>query len=86
MKVENVNQDSMKRFARDGKTLLYVSLIPYKNNTCIKVYDEDGNPLGDIPQKDILSYINKSNEVLFIKELIDDNTGLPVYTLGTIEE
>jgi hypothetical protein len=86
MKVENVDQELLKNFAKNSKTLLYVSLIPYKNNTCIKVYDEEGNPLGDIPQKDIPSYINKSSEVLFIKELIDNDNGLPVYSLGTIEE
>ena len=84
MKLENVDQNLLKRHAQNDKTLLYVSLVPYKNNTCIKVYDEEGNPLGDIPQKDIPTYINKTTEVLFINTSIDDDTGLPIYTLGTI--
>lgn len=84
MKLENTDQNVLKKLAQNDKMTLYVSLVPYKNNTCIKVYDEEGNPLGDIPQKDVPSYINKSNEVLFINELIDENTGLPIYILNTL--
>ena len=84
MKLENTEQSLLQRFAENNKTIVYASLVPYKNNTCIKVYDEEGNPLGDVPQKDIPSYINETNVVLFINESIDDNTGLPSYILKTI--
>lgn len=84
MKVQNTNQELLKNLFKSGKTVLYVSLIKYNNNTCIKVYDEEGSPLGDIPKENIEDYNEKENEVLFINEMIDDNTGLPIYTLGTI--
>ena len=84
MRLTNTDQDLIKRLAKNGKTILYVSLVPYKNNTCIKVHDEDGNSLGDIPQEDVHKYINETQTILFINQYIDDDTGLPVYTLGTI--
>lgn len=84
MKVQNTNQELLKRLFKSGKNLLYVSLKKYNNNTSIKVYDEEGEPLGDISQEDVKAYIEKETEVLFINEIIDDNTGLPIYTLGTI--
>lgn len=84
MKVINTNQELLKKLFKNDKSLLYVSLIPYKNNTCIKVYDEDGNPLGDIPEDFISSYVSKKQEILFIKEYIDDDTGLPMYELETM--
>ena len=84
MQVKNVDQTLLKRLARSDKKILYASLVPYKNNTCIKVYDEDGNPLGDIPEEFISSYISKNQEILFIKESIDDDTGLPIYELETM--
>lgn len=84
MKLINTNQELLKKLFKNGKNLLYVSLIPYKNNTCIKVYDEDGNPLGDIPEDFISSYVSKNQEILFIKEYIDDETGFPMYELETM--
>lgn len=84
MKVQNTNQAILKKLFEEGKTVLYVSLIKYNNNNCMKVYNEDGEPLGDIPQENIDTYIEKEKEVLFINETIDDNTGLPLYTLSTI--
>ena len=84
MKITNTDQNLLQRLVKNDKTVLYVSLVPYKNNTCIKVYDEEGNPLGDIPQEDVQTYINETKTVLFINQTIDDDTGLPIYTLGTI--
>lgn len=84
MIVENVEQNVLKKLAQNDKKVIYASLVPYKNNTCIKVYDEEGNPLGDIPQEDISKYINEKTVVLFINESIDDNTGLPIYILKTL--
>ena len=84
MQVKNVDQTLLKRLARSDKKILYASLVPYKNNTCIKVYDEEGNPLGDIPEEEVSTYINKTTAILFINESIDDDTGLPVFTLGTL--
>lgn len=84
MKLENTDQNLLQRLAENDKMTLYVSLVPYKNNTCIKAYDEEGNPLGDIPKENVPLYINKANEVLFIRKSIDDDTGLPSYILETI--
>ena len=83
MKLENVNQNMLKELAKNDKTILYASLVSYKNNTCIKVYAEDGNPLGDVPEKDVPTYINDKSIVLFIHEAMDDDTGLFIYTLDT---
>lgn len=84
MKIINTDQNLLQRIAKNGNTIIYGSLVPYKNNTCIKVYDEEGNPLGDIPQEDILTYLNETQIILFINQVIDDNTGLPIYSIGTI--
>lgn len=84
MKLKNVDQSLLQKLVENDKKILYVSLVPYKNNTCIKVYDEDGKPLGDIPEEDVSTYINKTNEILFINESFDDDTGLLIYTLGTM--
>lgn len=84
MKLINTNQDLIRRLAKNGEEVLHVSLVPYKNNTCIKVYDEEGNPLGDIPEEEISKYIDETRTILFINESIDDDTGLPIFTLGTL--
>lgn len=84
MILNNTDQGLLQRLSRSGKGLIYGSIVPYKNNTCIKVYDEEGNPLGDIPEEFIVTYINQKTVILFINESIDDNTGLPFYTLGTM--
>lgn len=84
MVVKNADQDLLREWNEKDKNVLYVSLVPYKNNTCIKIYDEEGRPIGDIPQEDVPKYLDKKSEVLFINEGIDDETGLPVYSLKTI--
>lgn len=84
MQLKNTDQNLLQRLYNDNKTVIYASLVPYKNNTCIKVYDEESNPLGDIPEEDIDTYIKETSIVLFLNKSIDDNTGLPIYVLGTI--
>lgn len=84
MILRNTNQDLLQKLAQNDKMTLYVSLVPYKDNTCIKVYDEEGNVLGDIPKEEVPTYINEKNIILFINQSIDNNTGLPIYILQTI--
>lgn len=84
MKLKNTDQNILRNLVKNSKTMVYASLIPYKSNSCIKAYDEEGNPLGDIPEENISEYLNETNIVLFIEETIDDETGLPIYVLKTI--
>lgn len=84
MKLENTDQNILKRLAENNKTVVYASLVPYKGNRCIKVYDEEGNPIGDIPEENISEYLSETNIVLFIESNIDNETGLPIYILKTI--
>ena len=84
MKLININQDLIKKYYDEDKTCLYVKLIPYKSNTCIKAYDEEGNPLGDVEPNEVQNYINKSNEVLFINQSFNDDTGLFEFIVKTM--
>lgn len=84
MQLKNTNQSLLQRLYNDDKKVICASLVPYKNNTYIKVYDEESNPLGDIPDEDIDMYINETSVVLFINKTIDDDTGLPIYVLETM--
>lgn len=84
MKLKNTDQNILRNLAENSKTIVYASLVPYKSNSCIKVYDEEGNPLGDIPEENISEYLNETNIVLFIEKSMDDETGLLIYTLKTI--
>lgn len=84
MQLKNTNQNELQGLYNNNKKVIYASLVPYKNNTCIKVYDEEGNPIGDIPEENINTYINEKSIVLFLNQSIDDDTGLPVYILETI--
>lgn len=84
MQLKNTNQNELRGLYNNDKKVIYASLVPYKNNTCIKVYDEEGNPIGDIPEENINTYINEKSIVLFLNQSIDDDTGLPVYVLETI--
>lgn len=84
MQLKNTNQNELQGLYNNDQKVIYASLVPYKNNTCIKVYDEEGNPIGDIPEENINTYINEKSIVLFLNQSIDDETGLPVYILETI--
>lgn len=84
MQLNNTNQNELRGLYNNDKKVICASLVPYKNNTCIKVYDEEGNPIGDIPEENINTYINEKSIVLFLNQSIDDDTGLPVYVLETI--
>ncbi len=84
MKVKNTDQELLQKLVRNDKTTIYASLVPYKGNTQIKVYDEEGNLLGDIPEEEISTYIDEEHVILFINEYIDDDTGLPIYILQTL--
>ena len=84
MQLKNTNQNELRGLYNNDKKVIYASLVPYKNNTCIKVYNEEGNPIGDIPEENINTYINEKSIVLFLNQSIDDDTGLPVYVLETI--
>ena len=83
MKLINVNQSQLEKYYNNEQIVLYVKLVPYKNNTCIKVYFE-GEPIGDIPEEFIEEYTNKDSAVLFINKEFDDNTGLFNFIVTTI--
>lgn len=84
MKLINIDKNLIKKYYDNGKTVLYVKFRPYKNNTCIKVYDEENNPIGDIEESEIENYLNKDTEVLFINQEFNDDTGLLDFIVGTI--
>ena len=76
MKLINIDKNLAKKYLNMDKTILYCKLMPYKNNTCIKVYTEEGEPIGDIEESYVSEFLNEESIVLFIKEEFDDNTGL----------
>ena len=84
MKLVNVDKDLLKKYYESDHTLLYVTLIPYKNNTCIKAYTEEKEPIGDVEESFIPEYLSKDKEVMFIKELFNDDTGLIEYVISTM--
>ncbi len=84
MKLINIDAKLIKKYYDEGKTVLYVKLIPYKNSTCIKAYDEESNPIGDIEESEVENYLNKDTAVLFINQEFNDDTGLIEFKVGTI--
>ena len=76
MKLINIDNNLAKKYFDMDKTILYVSLVPYKNNTCIKVYTDNGEPIGDVEEGCINEYINQDKIVVFISQVFDDETGL----------
>jgi len=75
MKLINTDSNLLKKLQSQGFELLYINLVPYKNNTCIKAYYE-GEPIGDVEESYVQSYLNKETEVMFIREYFNDDTGL----------
>lgn len=84
MKLVNVDENVLKKYFDEGKTVLYLKLVPYKNNTCIKAYSENNEPIGDIEEKSVQEYINKNSVVMFLNQTINDDTGLLEYTVSTM--
>lgn len=84
MKLINTDNQLLKKYYDMGKTLLYLRTVPYKNNTCIKLYTEDNEPIGDIEEIFVSQYLEKSSVVMFINETINDETGMLEYTVTTI--
>ena len=84
MKLINIDKTLTKKYFDMDKTILYCKLMPYKNNTCIKVYTENGEPIGDIEETEIDKYLQKESEVLYIKENFNDETGLMELSIETL--
>lgn len=76
MKLVNINKNLAKKYLNNDKTILVCSLKPYKENTQIKVYTEEGEPIGDVEENSITEYLSKNSVVLFINENFNDDTGL----------
>lgn len=76
MKLVNIDKSLAKKYLNEDKTVLVCKLLPYKNNTAIKVYTEEGEPIGDVEESFINQYTNEESVVLFINEEFDDDTGL----------
>lgn len=83
MKLINTDKELLKKYINMDKTILYLSLVPYKNNTCIKAYTEDGEPIGDVEENCISEYLNKQTVVMFLKQNLNDDTGLYEYILSS---
>ena len=84
MKLVNIDKNLAKNYINNDKTVLVCKLMPYKNNTCIKVYTEEGEPIGDIEESFISQYLQKDSEVFFVSEEFDDDTGLFDIVIKTI--
>lgn len=76
MKLIDIDKNLAKKYLNSDTTILVCKLIPYKNNTAIKAYTEDGEPIGDVEDSFIKDYLNEESVVLFINEEFDDETGL----------
>ena len=84
MKLINIDKQLVKKYYDMDKTVLYLSLVPYKNNSCIKAYTEEGEPIGDIEENFVTEYLSKDKVVMFISQSLDDETGLFEYTVTTL--
>ena len=84
MKLINTNEQLLKKYQKMDKTCLYLTLVPYKNNSCIKAYSDDGEPVGDIEPAFLSEYLNKKNVVMFVNEIFNDDTGLFELVVTTI--
>lgn len=81
MKLVNIDNTLAKKYYEMDKTIIYVSLVPYKNNKCIKVYTDNGEPIGDIEESYISEYLNQDKIIMFISQVFDDETGLFNYEI-----
>ena len=84
MKLIDIDKQLVKKYYDMDKTVLYLSLVPYKNNTCIKAYTEEGEPIGDIEESFVAEYLTKDKVIMFINQSLDDETGLFEYTVTTL--
>lgn len=84
MKLVNIDKQLAKKYYDRDTNLLYLSLVPYKNNTCIKAYTEEGEPIGDVEESYISQYLTKDKEVMFINKVLDDETGLFFFEISTL--
>lgn len=84
MKLIDIDKQLVKKYYDMDKTVLYLSLVPYKNNTRIKAYTEEGEPIGDIEESFVPEYLSKDKVVMFINQSSDDETGLFEYTVATL--
>lgn len=84
MKLVNIDEKLTKKYFEEDKKLLYITLVPYKNNTCIKAYTDEKEPIGDVEENFILEYLKKDKEIMFINEVFNDDTGLIEYTISTM--
>ena len=84
MKLINIDKNLAKKYFDNDKTVLVCKLIPYKDNTAIKVYTDEGEPIGDVEESLVSEYLNKESEVLFINQEFNDDTGLFDIVIKTI--
>lgn len=80
MKAVNLKMDIIKKFINIDKSIIVAQIVPYKNNTKLKLYsnamDEYPNePLADIPDEDFEQYKDEDIVVMCIKEGFNDDTG-----------
>ena len=73
----NTNQNILKKYFDNAKTVLYVSLLPYSQNTKINVFSEENELIGEIAEANIKEIINFDFQkaVGFISTSLNDSTG-----------
>lgn len=76
MKLVNTDNQLLKKYYDMDQRVLVLNLVPYKNNTCIKAYTENGEPIGDIEEEYISQYLYEKSVVTYIEQILNDETGL----------
>lgn len=66
----------LKKYYDNSNSILYVKLVPYKNNSRIKVYSEENEPIGDIAEEDVDEIMGKNTGIVFLNSELNDDTGL----------
>ena len=76
MKLINIEKSTIQRYIDMNRTVIVCKFMPYKNNTCIKVYTFEDEPVGDIPESEVPNYLGKESEAFCFKQIFNEETGL----------
>lgn len=82
----SIDQNIIKKYLDNYKTMLYVHFVVYNNDTQMHVYSEDTEIIGDIKTEDVKEIldIGFTSGVVFLKKAINDTTGEIEYTTGNV--
>lgn len=84
--LNNIDQNVVKKYLDNFKTMLYVHFVVFNNNTQMHVYSEDTEIIGDIKTEDVKEILDMgfTSGVVFLKKTINDTTGEIEYTTGNV--